>query len=80
MQKHSLYQKYIKYKNKLKTLIRKAEADHYEESFNHKTQSVKQMWRELGNLLNTNKKKSNDSISRIIVDKVHSLSRLVKLS
>ena len=26
------------------------------------------MWRELGNLLNTNKKKSNDSISRIIID------------
>ena len=26
------------------------------------------MWRELGNLLNTNKKKSNNSISRIIVD------------
>ena len=29
---------------------------------------MKQMWRELGNLLNTNKKKSNNSISRIIVD------------
>ena len=26
------------------------------------------MWRELGNLLNTSKKKSNNSISRIIVD------------
>ena len=26
------------------------------------------MWRELGNLLNTSKKKSNNSISRIVVD------------
>ena len=29
---------------------------------------MKQMWRELGNLLNTSKKKSNNSISTIIVD------------
>ena len=36
--------------------------------FNYKTQSVKQMWRELGTLLNTNKMKSNNSISRIVVD------------
>ena len=33
----------------LRTLIRKAEADSYKESFNHKTQGMKQMWRELGN-------------------------------
>ena len=38
------------------------------ESFNHKTQSMKQMWRELGSLLNTSKKKSNTSINSIIVD------------
>ena len=37
------------------------------ESFNRKRQSMKQMWRELGNLLNTNKK-SNHSVSGIIVD------------
>ena len=87
-----MYQKYIYYsteknyqiykipEKKLRTLIRKAEEDYHKKSFNHKTQSMKQMWRELGNLLNTNKKKSNNSISRIIIDKVHSLSRLVKLT
>ena len=60
-QKHLLYQKYIYdstevnnqiykiFKNKLRTLIRKAEADYYKESFNYKTQSMQQMWRELGN-------------------------------
>ena len=49
-QKHLLYQKYIYdstevnnqtykiLKNKLRTLIRKAEADYYKESFNYKTQ------------------------------------------
>ena len=57
------------FKNKLRTLIRKAEADYYKESSNHKKQSFKQMWRELGNLFNTSKKKRNDSISRIIVFK-----------
>ena len=71
-QKHLLHHKYIYdstevnnqiykiLKNKPRTLIRKAEADYHEESFNYKTQSMKQMWRELGNLLNTNKKKSNN--------------------
>ena len=75
-----LYQKYIYnstkennqiykiFKTKLRTLIRKAEADYNKESFNHNTQSMKQMGRELGNLLNISKKKSNNSISRIIVD------------
>ena len=59
-QKHLLYQKYIYdstevnnqiykiFKNKLRTFIRKAEADYDKESFNYKTQSMKQMWRELG--------------------------------
>ena len=73
-QKHLLYQKYIYdstevnnqtykiFNNKLRTLIRKAETDCYKESFNHKTQSTKQMWRELGSLLNTNERKSNNSI------------------
>ena len=52
-QKHLLYQKYIYdstevnnqiyniFKNKLRTLIRKAEADYCKESFNYKTQSMK---------------------------------------
>ena len=75
-----MYQKYLFYstevnnqiyklfKNILRTLIRKAEADYCKESFNYKTQSMKQMWRELGNLLNTNRSTNNNSISKIIVD------------
>ena len=91
-QKHLLYHKYIYnsteennqpyeiFKNKLRTLIRKAEADYYKESFNQKTQSMKQMWRELGNLLNTSKKKSNNSISRIIVDnKILIMTRILQM-
>ena len=38
-------------------MIRKAETEYYKESFNNKTHNMKEMWKELGNLLNTNKKK-----------------------
>ena len=67
-QKHLLYQKFIFdsseenkvaykiFKNKLRTVIRKAEAEYYNNVFNSKTQSMKEMREELGNLLNTKKK------------------------
>ena len=67
-QKHLLYQKftfdsseenkvaYKIFKNKLRTVIRKAEAEYYKNVFNSKGQSMKEMWKELGNLLNTKKK------------------------
>ena len=67
-QKHILYQKYIfhqteenktiykLYKNKLRSMIRKAEAEYYRESFNSKIHSMKEMWKELGNLLNSKRK------------------------
>ena len=79
-QKHILYQKYIfhqteenktiykLYKNKLRSMIRKAEADYYKESFNSKIHSMKEMWKELGNLLNSNKTKNNNSISKLIIN------------
>ena len=38
-------------------MIRKAETEYYNESFNNKTHNMKEMWKELGNLSNTNKKK-----------------------
>ena len=53
-QKHTLYQKYIFnqteenktvykiYKNKLRSVIRKAEAEYYKESFNSKTHNMKE--------------------------------------
>ena len=64
-----LYQKYIFdqteenkavykiFKNKLRTMIRKVETEYYKESFNNKTHNMKEMWKELGNLLSTNKTK-----------------------
>ena len=60
-QKHLLYQKYIFdsseenqvaykiFKNKLRTVIRKAEAEYYKNVFNSKTQIMKEMWKELSN-------------------------------
>ena len=92
-QKHLLYQKYINdstevnnqiykiFKNKLRTLIRKAEADHCKESFNYKTQSMKQMWRELGNLINTNKKKFRliQSVELSLITKFYVMTRILQM-
>ena len=67
-QKHILYQNYIFdqteenktaykiFRNKLRSIIRKAEADYYKESFNSKTHNMKEMWKELSNLLQTHRK------------------------
>ena len=78
--KHLLYQKYIFdqteenktvykiFKNKLRTMVRKAETEYYKESFNNKTHNMKEMWKELGNLLNANKKKTSNSISKLIIN------------
>ena len=78
--KHLLYQKYIFdqteenktvckiFKNKLRTMIRKVETEYYKESFNNKTHNMKEMWKELGNLLNANKKKTSNSISKLIIN------------
>ena len=79
-QEHLLYQKFIFhsseenkvayeiFKNKLRSAIRKVEAEYYKNVFNSKTQSMKQMWKELGNLLNTQKKNKGRSISKIIIN------------
>ena len=56
------------FKNKSRTVIRKAEAEYYKNVFNSKTQSMKEMWKELGNLLNTKKKTMGSSISKIIIN------------
>ena len=67
-QKHLLYQKFIFdrsqenkvahaiFKNRLRTVIRKVEAEYYKNVFNSKTQNMKEMWKKLGNLLNTKRK------------------------
>ena len=78
--KHLLYQKiifdsseenkvvYNVFKNKLRSVIRKAETDYYKNVFNSKTQSMKEMWKELGNLLNTKKKSKGNSISKLSIN------------
>ena len=78
-QKHLLYKKFIFdsseenkvaykiFKNKLRTVIRKAEAEYYKNVLNSKTQSMKEMWKDLDNLLNTKKKNKGSSISKIII-------------
>ena len=38
-------------------MIIKAGTEYYKESYNNKTHNMKEMWKELGKLLNTNKKK-----------------------
>ena len=77
-QKHLLYQKFIFdsseenkvaykiFKNKLRLVIRKAEAECYKNVFNSK--SMKEMWKQLDNLLNTKKKNKGSSISKIIIN------------
>ena len=79
-QKHLLYKKFIFnrseenkvaykiFKNKLRSLIRKAETDYYTNVFNSKTQSMKEMWKELHNLLNTKKKNKGNSITKLIMN------------
>ena len=51
----------------MRTVIRKAEAEYYKNVFN-KTQSMKEMWKELGNLLNTKKKNREVQLSKIIIN------------
>ena len=79
-QKHLLYQKFIfdssegnriaykTFKNNLRSIIRKAKVNYYKNVFNSKTQSIKEMWKELGNLLNTSKKSKGNSISKLIIN------------
>ena len=78
--KHLPYQKFIfdsseenkivykVFKNKLRSVIRKAETDYYMNVFNSKTESMKEMWKELSNLLNTKKKSKGNSISKLILN------------
>ena len=55
-------------KNKLRSLIRKAETNYYKESFNDKTHNMKEMWKDLGNLWNTNSKNNGNLINKLIIN------------
>ena len=81
-QKHLLYQQFVfdrteenkvaykTLKNKLRSVIRKAEADYYKEAFSSKSKSIKEMWKELGNLLSTTERRKGNPISKLIVNNV----------
>ena len=49
-------------------MIRKAETEYYKGSFNNKTHDMKEMRKELGNMLNKNKKEKSNSISKLIIN------------
>ena len=61
---------YKTFKNKLRSVIRKAEVDYYKEAFSSKSKSIKEMWKELGDLLSTTKRKKGNPISKLIVNNV----------
>ena len=78
---HKLYQKFIfsqtpvnaklykTFKNRSKTLIRKAEIIYYLDAFNDKKHSIKEMWKLPGYLLNTkNSKSKRNSVNKLIID------------
>ena len=83
-QKHLLYQQFVfvndrteenkvaykTFKNKLRSVIRKAEADYYKEAFPSKSKSIKEMWKEQGDLLRTTKRKQGNPISKLMVNNV----------
>ena len=50
-------------------MIRKAEAEYYKESFNSKTHNIKEMRKELSNLLHANRRNKSYSVSKLIVNK-----------
>ena len=49
-------------------MIRKAEAEYYKESFDSKIHSMKEMWKELGNLLNSSRTNKSYSVSKLIIN------------
>ena len=49
-------------------MIRKAETEYHKESFNKTTHNMKEMWKELGNLLNASKKKTSNLIRKLIIN------------
>ena len=59
---------YKSFKNKLRSLIRKAETDYYTNVFNSETESMKEMWKELHSLLSTKKKNKGNSITKLIMN------------
>jgi len=48
--------KYIKYRNKLKTVLQKAEKSYYFEKFQLMSGNLKQTWKLIGSVLNNNKR------------------------
>ena len=81
-QKHKLYQRFLfdqtlhnemlykAYKNKLKALIRKSEIKYYQNIFRDRKNNIKDMWKHLGFLLNSNKSNSQNkkSVSKLNIN------------
>ena len=59
---------YKTFKNKLRSLIRKAKSNYYKKPFNSKTDSMKEMWKELGNLSNRKRKNDGNLTNKLIIN------------
>ena len=61
-------QKYKKYNNELRTIIRQSEINYFEEMFDHKKNSIKMLWSNLGNILSPDKGHKSNSIDSLLID------------
>ena len=52
----------------MRSIIRKAEAEYFKENFNSKMHNIKEMWKELGNLLNSSRTNKINSLSKLIIN------------
>ena len=61
-------QKYKKYNNELRTIIRQSEINYFKKMFDHKKNSIKMLWSNLGNILSPDKRHKSNSIDRLLID------------
>ena len=54
-------QKYKKYNNEPRTIIRQSEINYFKEMFDHKKNSIKMLWSNLGNILSPDKRYKSNS-------------------
>ena len=60
--------KYKKYNNELRTIIRQSEINYFKEMFDNKKNSIKMLWSNLGHILSPNKRHKSNSIDRLLTD------------
>ena len=61
-------QKYKKYNNGLRIIIRQSEISHFKEMFDNRKNRIKMLWSNLGHILPPNKRHKSNSIDRLFID------------